>query len=85
MYRLQDAYSDRVDFFHLDVDKAETKAVRDQFGLVRRSQYALIDAEGNVIKTWAGPLNEEAIFTDIEMLLQELETFRLGEPAEMLN
>ena len=71
MYRLKEQYGDRVDFFDLDVDKQETQAVRAQFGLVRRTQYALIDAEGNVLMSWAGPLDQAAIFADMEALLPQ--------------
>jgi hypothetical protein len=70
--RLKQQFSDQVDFFDLDVDKPETLEVRQKYGLVRRSQYALIDAEGNILQSWAGPLNQDRISADMEVLLKEL-------------
>ena len=72
MSRLQEQYGDRVDFFILDIDKPETKPVRDQFGLVRRTQYVLIDADGNILMSWAGPLNQEMVMADIGRILAGL-------------
>ena len=69
MDRLEQQFEGQVDFFHLDVDLPETREVRHTYGLTRRSQYALVDAEGNVIQTWIGPLNEAAVLADIEQFL----------------
>lgn len=73
MYRLKAQFKGQVDFFDLDVDKAETAAVRERFGLLRRSQYALIDREGNVVLSWAGPLRQEAVAADIATYLESNE------------
>ncbi|NWG17172.1 MAG: hypothetical protein HXY41_11090 [Chloroflexi bacterium] len=50
-----------MDFIKLDIDKAETLPARQQFNLVQRSQYALVDAEGNVIQRWFGFLDEAEV------------------------
>lgn len=61
MDRLAQQYGDQVDFIKLDIDKAETLAVRQQFNLVQRSQYALIDAQGTVVQRWFGFLDEAEV------------------------
>ena len=56
-----------MDFIKLDIDKDETLPVRQQFSLIQRSQYALVDANGNVIQRWFGFLDE----AEIEQVLNE--------------
>lgn len=58
---LEETFSDRVDFFVLDVDVPESRPYFDQFAIRSRSTYVLIDAEGNELGRWAGPLNEAAV------------------------
>lgn len=50
-----------MDFIKLDIDKSETLDIRQQFNLVQRSQYALVDAQGNVVQRWFGFLDEAEV------------------------
>ncbi|MEM7333749.1 MAG: hypothetical protein AAF490_16800 [Chloroflexota bacterium] len=71
MNGLEAAFSDRVDFFVLDVDNPETQAYMEQFAIRGRSTYVLIDAEGNELGRWFGPLNEAGVTAQIENWLPE--------------
>lgn len=55
---LAQKFAGRVDFIKLDIDKTETLPLRQQFNMVQRSTYALIDAKGDVIHRWFGFLDE---------------------------
>ena len=55
--RLEEEFSAQVDFFHLDIDQSIINAVRERYGIRNRSEYLLLDAEGNVIKKWFGSLS----------------------------
>jgi len=56
---LEETFSDSIDFFGLDTDLSETLDLREKYGLYRRTTYVLIDAEGNELGRWIGPLYKE--------------------------
>lgn len=58
---LAQQFGTQIDFIKLDIDKTETLPIRQQFNLVQRSQYALVDAQGNVIQRWFGFLDEAVV------------------------
>lgn len=60
-----------MDFIKLDIDKDETLPVRQQFSLIQRSQYALVDANGNVIQRWFGFLDEGEVERAIKEFLSQ--------------
>ena len=74
MNRLQEQFEDRIDFFHLSVDFVETLDVRQQYNMVRRSQYQLLDPAGETAVNWFGPLYEEQMVEQIEAKLAEFAT-----------
>lgn len=53
---LRDEFAGEIDFFLLDIDKPETEEVRKAYGMTGRSHYVLIDANGDVVRSWFGPL-----------------------------
>lgn len=73
MNGLEEKYRDQIDFFGLDVDLPETRALREKYGLNRRSTYILIDAEGNEIGWWIGPLYQEWVEEEIDFALSTIE------------
>lgn len=62
-------FKDRIDFVYLNIDKPETFQARERFDIVNRSQYVLIDDQGNLIKKWFGPLDEESVKAAIDEFL----------------
>lgn len=71
MNGLEEKFSDQVDFFILDVDLPESREYMDQFAMRGRSHYVLIDADGNELGRWAGPLNEAAVTAQMENWLPQ--------------
>lgn len=71
MHRLEDAYAGQVTFFHLDVDMPAYDEARQQVGVTGRSQYFLLDTDGNVAARWFGPIDFEQILAEIDILLQQ--------------
>jgi hypothetical protein len=69
---LEATFSDRIDFFHLNVDTPDEFAVANEYELMRRSQYTLIDADGNIVKTWFGLLDEEQMTAELNNILPTL-------------
>jgi hypothetical protein len=66
VHGLEDRYRSQIDFIYLNIDNRDTLPVRERFGIVQRSHYVLIDAQGNIVRRWIGFLNaaevEAAIF-----------------------
>ena len=73
MNRLEQTFSDRVDFFVLDVDNPQSDAYMQQFFIRSRSTYVLLDANGNELTRWFGPLDETAVVTELNNILADLE------------
>jgi hypothetical protein len=69
--RLSRQFGDRIEFVHLNVDSSATLPLRQQYDIIGRTQYVLVDAEGNTWKRWYGPLNETAITAEIEAFIAE--------------
>lgn len=69
MHRLEDRYKDQIDFVYLNIDLSETLEARQRFDIVARSQYVLIDAQGNIIQKWFGFLDENTVTQAIEEFL----------------
>lgn len=75
MYRLQNKFGPELDFIRLNVDKAEAKPTRLDFGMRNRSHFILLDANQNKLREWFGPLDEQTMITEIE---QELIALGIG-------
>ncbi len=72
MNRLHEQFGDQIDFSHLDIDRLETGPVREQFNILRRTQYVLTDPQGDVLLSWFGPLDGDALATQIQAELARL-------------
>jgi hypothetical protein len=66
---LEETFGDRVDFFGLDTDLPETRALREKYGLSRRTTYILVDANNNELGRWIGPLYQEWIEDELDFAL----------------
>jgi hypothetical protein len=69
VHRLAEVFKDQVDFVYLNIDRPETFESRQRFDIVNRSQYVLIDAQGNLIKKWFGFLDEDEVKATIDEFL----------------
>lgn len=69
MSGLEDTFDGRVDFIILDWDDMSLDAQREALNITARTQYVLVDPEGNVVQRWYGILNENQIEDEIEGIL----------------
>jgi hypothetical protein len=67
--RFENLYSEQIDFIHIDWDDPGTAEIAKRFGVLRRSTYVLIDADGNIVWTWIGPLTQAAVTGKIDEIL----------------
>ncbi len=66
---LAEQFAGKVEFVRVNVDNPADTATRQRFGLVDRSQYALVNAQGEVVKRWFGLLNEARVSSELEALI----------------
>lgn len=68
---LEARFGEKIAFVTLDVDNPATRPIRDKFGLVDRSMYALIAPDGEtVLARWFGVLNEQEVTTRLTEFVQ---------------
>ena len=59
VHGLEDRYSDRMAFSYLDIDDPATASFRSTLGFRYQPELYLLDAQGNVIQKWIGPVQEQ--------------------------
>ena len=62
---LEEEFANQIEFIRLDGDDPATYDMRQQYGLVQRTRYVLVDSSGMVMLRWFGPLYYEAVKNDI--------------------
>lgn len=68
---LQATYGEQIAFYHVDIDdRAQTELSRP-FGVWRRSQYILLDSEGNILHEWNGYLRQDEVSHVLEGALAQ--------------
>lgn len=66
MSGLEDTFDGQVDFILLDWDDQSADAQREALNITARTQYVLVDPDGNVVQRWYGLLSESQVQADIE-------------------
>ena len=72
MNGLHSNFGERVDFINLNIENPDHNVTRANFGLSGRSVYKLISPDGEVLRTWAGPLDLATVSGEMEQLIAEL-------------
>lgn len=70
MNGLEERFAGQIEFAILDWDDPTLNDTRTRLGITDRTQYALANAAGDVIKRWYGQLNEARMATELEALLK---------------
>lgn len=66
---LAQQFQGQIAFVRLDVDNPADTPTRQRFGLIDRSYYALVNAQGEVVKRWVGFLNEARLASELEAVI----------------
>lgn len=66
MSGLEETFTGQVEFVLLDWDDKTLDDIRLQLGITDRTQYVLVNPDGEIIQRWFGILNEEAVENEIE-------------------
>jgi thioredoxin-related protein len=69
--RLEETYSDRVDFHTLNVDNYSTTPLANQYQVIGIPMIVLLDADGEIFETYLGYMDEDALIAAVEALLDD--------------
>ena len=72
MNGIKEQFAGKLDIVALNIDIPETLPLRQQFDMVGRSTYVLIDAKGNVVQRWFGFLDEQQMTDYIKNYLSSI-------------
>jgi hypothetical protein len=56
VHGLEAKYAKQIDFIYLDIDDPANDAAMQQLGFRVQPQFFLLDADGNVVQEWLGPV-----------------------------
>jgi hypothetical protein len=68
---LENEYGERIDFVYLNIDDPETAAAKEKYGYRVQPHFFLVNAEGDVVDEWLGPVSRDAFVTAFETVLVE--------------
>ena len=68
---LENEYGDRIEFVYLNIDDPETTAAKEKYGYRVQPHFFLVDAEGEVVGEWLGPVSRDAFVSAFQDVLAE--------------
>lgn len=69
--RLEETYSDRVDFHILNTDSYSTTPLANQYQVIGIPMIVLLDANGDIFETYLGYMEEDELIAAVEALLAD--------------
>ena len=71
MHGLATEYSDRINFTYLDIDDPENDQFKTALEYRYQPHFFLLDAEGNKIREWLGPVKRDELVAAFEESLSQ--------------
>ena len=62
-------YGDAIEFVYIDREAPENQAIVKRYGVRSQPIFIFLDANGNILKRFDGPVPEETLVEAIEMAL----------------
>jgi hypothetical protein len=69
VHGLEDQYGDRMAFSYLDIDDPATTEFRSTLGFRYQPEFYLLDAQGNLIQKWIGPVQAPELAAAFDVAL----------------
>ncbi len=69
VHRLEQRYAGQIEFVYLDVDDERVWPLMEEFNTLGLPHFFLLDAEGNIVDQWLGPIPEEKFVRVFEAFL----------------
>jgi hypothetical protein len=70
VHGLEAKYNDRIGFVYLDIDDNATDPFKRELGYLVQPHFFLVDANGNVVKSWLGRVSAEELEQALQGALQ---------------
>jgi len=58
VHGLEARYSDRIDFFYLDIDDPRTATFKSRLGYLVQPHIFMLDGRGEILQQWLGMVSE---------------------------
>jgi thioredoxin-like negative regulator of GroEL len=71
VHGLEAEYGEQIAFVYLNIDDPATEAAKQRFGYRVQPHFFLVDAQGNVVEEWLGPVHEDAFRAAFASLLDD--------------
>jgi len=69
VHGLEAEYSERLNFVYLDIDDPANDAFKADLGFRYQPHIFLLDAQGNPLREWIGPVSREELISAFEQAL----------------
>lgn len=67
---LEREYGEKIEFVYLNIDDPDTEAAKEKYGYRYQPHFFLVDANGEVVQEWLGPVKREQFVQAFEMVLE---------------
>lgn len=67
---LEREYGEQIEFVYLNIDDPSTAAAKEKYGYRYQPHFFLVDANGEVVQEWLGPVKREQFVQAFEMVLE---------------
>ncbi len=74
VYELEQRYAGKIGFVYLATDDPAVTPWAEQMQFIARPHFFLLDAEGNIVDQWVGPVSKEQLIQALDAVLAEQTT-----------
>lgn len=70
VHGLEREYGEQIEFVYLDIDDPSTDAAKEKYGYRVQPHFFLVDANGEVVQEWLGPVQREQFVEAFQTVLE---------------
>jgi thioredoxin-like negative regulator of GroEL len=70
VHGLEQRYDGQIEFVYLDTDDPAVAPFMEEMEMIARPHFYLLDAQGNIVDQWLGPIKEEQFVRVFDELLE---------------
>lgn len=70
VHGLEDEYGEQIEFVYLNIDDPSTDAAKEKYGYRYQPHFFLVDANGEVVQEWLGPVKREQFVEAFQTVIE---------------
>ena len=70
VHGLEQEYGEQIEFVYLNIDDPSTEEAKEKYGYRYQPHFFLVDANGEVVQEWLGPVRREQFVDAFQTVLQ---------------